>query len=432
MQNTMPQPITTRKPDIPELTGLRFIAAFCILIAHTVHWLCYQYDPIPQPVSMVMRLAGIAMPLFFVLSGFVIHYNYNHYFKTGIAKKYLQFAWIRFARLYPLYIFCIALCLLCFHFGIRPNSAYAEDTYIASKLPYFFTLTQSLFFKTYENAFHFSQIILGISWSVSTEFFFYLCYPGVAYFILNRLNLRKLCFVSIAFFICAYCILYFLYTHQSGLQDVSVTLKIANAENKNILSYWFFYLSPYIRIFEFIAGCLAAHFVVVFTNTRISNTCYYILKTFVYIASISIIVLTYIPLHPFLAFMKMNFLLTLPIYLLLCMLGVISSAQRSVHLYSNTIIVRLGTISYSLYLMQAFTLTAAMLLFQLKSDSENVVLVYVIKCILSILMTIGISFITYRCIEEPGKNFLRKLLQKPPIGWPTKNILNLFGYTKHS
>ena len=107
------------KPEIPELTWLRFAAAFCVLVAHTVHWLCYQYDPIPSIISCIMRLAGIGMPLFFVLSGFVIHYNYNTFFKNTLFKNYPKFIKLRFARLYPLYILCIIVLFLGISFMYR-------------------------------------------------------------------------------------------------------------------------------------------------------------------------------------------------------------------------------------------------------------------------------------------------------------------------
>ena len=45
------------------------------------------------------------MPLFFVLSGFVIHYNYSRLFSTMRPRwAIVEFLGARFARIYPLFI----------------------------------------------------------------------------------------------------------------------------------------------------------------------------------------------------------------------------------------------------------------------------------------------------------------------------------------
>src|SRR5207249_9141221 len=70
---TVAVPPSQSLPQIPALTGLRFFAAFFILFAHAVDWLAqFQNSNIRQNFSFV---AMYGMPLFFVLSGFVIHYN---------------------------------------------------------------------------------------------------------------------------------------------------------------------------------------------------------------------------------------------------------------------------------------------------------------------------------------------------------------------
>jgi hypothetical protein len=56
------------------------------------------------------------MPLFFVLSGFVIHYNYHQSIVTAPACGTFNFIVARFARLYPLYIFVLLLDLFRYNF----------------------------------------------------------------------------------------------------------------------------------------------------------------------------------------------------------------------------------------------------------------------------------------------------------------------------
>ncbi len=63
------------KVEIPQLTGLRFVAAFSILFLHAVAW-CIPFTETNIPNAIGNWVGVFGMPLFFVLSGFVIHYNY--------------------------------------------------------------------------------------------------------------------------------------------------------------------------------------------------------------------------------------------------------------------------------------------------------------------------------------------------------------------
>ncbi len=65
-----------RRPDVPALTGLRFLAAFAVLLAHGLAATVASNEPPQGIVLWLMQLSGFGMTLFFVLSGFVIHYNY--------------------------------------------------------------------------------------------------------------------------------------------------------------------------------------------------------------------------------------------------------------------------------------------------------------------------------------------------------------------
>ena len=72
------------------------------------------------------------MPLFFVLSGFVIHYNYAESIQTGGASALLNFFSARFARLYPLYFCAIAYDLInsYSYYQVKPHTIEALPFYI--------------------------------------------------------------------------------------------------------------------------------------------------------------------------------------------------------------------------------------------------------------------------------------------------------------
>jgi hypothetical protein len=62
------------RKNIDWLTGLRFFAAFVVLIAHAMD-VAFSGDQFKSIYSYELALFG--MSLFFCLSGFVIYYNYG-------------------------------------------------------------------------------------------------------------------------------------------------------------------------------------------------------------------------------------------------------------------------------------------------------------------------------------------------------------------
>jgi peptidoglycan/LPS O-acetylase OafA/YrhL len=77
------------RPEIPSLTGLRFYAAALVLWAHSVGAFLI---PAKIPVlANTVAMGPLGMTLFFVLSGFVIHYNYGASVSTRSARSLYAF-----------------------------------------------------------------------------------------------------------------------------------------------------------------------------------------------------------------------------------------------------------------------------------------------------------------------------------------------------
>jgi peptidoglycan/LPS O-acetylase OafA/YrhL len=72
------------------LHGIRGVAALCIVALHS-----------PRLLGVMPGFLGLAVDLFFVLSGFVLAHGYEDRFRQGMAP--LAFLRQRWARLYPLY-----------------------------------------------------------------------------------------------------------------------------------------------------------------------------------------------------------------------------------------------------------------------------------------------------------------------------------------
>src|SRR5437016_2671778 len=96
-----------RDAELPALTGLRLFAALSVAIGHG--WAHIGRFPPPDPFrEWVRTMPSFGMTMFFVLSGFVIHYNYRRLVTAQGAAGVGAFLWARFARLYPLFLLVLA------------------------------------------------------------------------------------------------------------------------------------------------------------------------------------------------------------------------------------------------------------------------------------------------------------------------------------
>jgi hypothetical protein len=109
--------MTVTRDNLDALTGLRFVAAFTIALGH--------YFPPWREIT------GIGMPLFFTLSGFIIHYVYADTFTGGWRRATSEFAIARFSRIYPLYFALLAYPRpdgsTAYHRSGRPGAARLSD-----------------------------------------------------------------------------------------------------------------------------------------------------------------------------------------------------------------------------------------------------------------------------------------------------------------
>ena len=98
--NTAPQ------ENLPELTSLRFIAAFAVLVLH------YRdlFGPLPDALLRAIVGGQYGVTFFFVLSGFILTYRYHDWFDGGVRDgRFWRFQRLRFARIYPIYLLGLLL-----------------------------------------------------------------------------------------------------------------------------------------------------------------------------------------------------------------------------------------------------------------------------------------------------------------------------------
>ena len=186
-----------RKPELRALTGLRAIAALAVVVSHTG-----VPKSLPEPFANIAHWGYIGVPLFFMLSGVVLAYNYPE-LTFRQTRRTVKFYVARVARVMPLYWAMIAYCVL-FYFAVNHEQ-------------YWWGLVQNiaavqtwgpdlLVAQSYYN---------GPGWSIGVELFFYALFPFIVPVIAGiarRNGARGLVAVilgaaAIVFGLCAYFVL---------------------------------------------------------------------------------------------------------------------------------------------------------------------------------------------------------------------------------
>jgi peptidoglycan/LPS O-acetylase OafA/YrhL len=121
------------------------------------------------------HLANFGMTLFFVLSGFVIHWNYRNVVQqpSGLWAFFVA----RWSRLYPLFLVLFVVGTI---YGVATKG---QAWRMAEMTPYFLTFTTSWWYWQFDGAYIFDGLnnaVLGVTWSLATEAFFYCTYPLLA------------------------------------------------------------------------------------------------------------------------------------------------------------------------------------------------------------------------------------------------------------
>ncbi|MEJ1960448.1 MAG: acyltransferase [Gammaproteobacteria bacterium] len=87
--------------EIRPLTGLRGLCAVWVMLFHA--FFCPRF--LGTPLDWITSAGYMGVNVFFVLSGFVLAYNYAN--STWTPRSYLLFLRKRFARIYPLHAFML-------------------------------------------------------------------------------------------------------------------------------------------------------------------------------------------------------------------------------------------------------------------------------------------------------------------------------------
>jgi len=159
------------RPEIYPLTGIRALAALWVLVFHLHGKLAAAFPKGYALFEPAIVNGYLGVDLFFILSGFIIAYNYAGRLSVFTVAKYREFLWLRLARLWPVHLAILtcyaALLLLAAHFGTPLKHT---TSYSLGKLWQNVALIQAWWIPIHES--------WNVpAWSISCEWAAYLLFP---------------------------------------------------------------------------------------------------------------------------------------------------------------------------------------------------------------------------------------------------------------
>jgi peptidoglycan/LPS O-acetylase OafA/YrhL len=155
---------------LPALTGARFFAALAVVCFHHVH-----PHGVPAFVTTAIGRGNVAVPFFFVLSGFVLAYNYVSPDRDIDRPRFWQ---ARVARVYPTYLLSLLVALPLLRGQLLGYYGYSAD--VAAQHALVIVPLTVLMLQTWWPVHEVAVNWNVPAWSLGVEAFFYAVFPLLA------------------------------------------------------------------------------------------------------------------------------------------------------------------------------------------------------------------------------------------------------------
>lgn len=352
-------------PGIDSLTGFRFVAAMMVFFSH------YAVPGLHGPAFQVTQSGYAGVTFFFVLSGFIITYNYLESFENGSASLRGYFV-ARFARVYPLYLF-----FTLYMWFLEPH--YADLwLYLLALQPWHPEL----------------KVVFGLdgpSWSIGVEFFLYLCFPLLVP-LLSRLGVfserkRLLAAAALTVLVMLGAVLWFVASGLSALPPPDP-----------MSSHHWLYRLPATRLGDFLLGMFGAVYFMRFAAADAASVRRWGIVTT--IAALAVIAMMATKSNYFSAF-SWDVGYAMPGVLFIIGLA-INGRTRIARALAAPAVVLLGEASYALYLAHFPAI-------RLRSPITNELLPDLVAYVLFIVLVIALSIGLHMVIEKPARSAIRRL-----------------------
>lgn len=408
MQPKTPARADGQEGHLPALDGLRLIAAMLVAGGHYTGM--FPAGTMPEALH---SLTGLGMTLFFVLSGFVIHYNYHATLqRPGGVRLFLA---ARFARLYPLYIILFLFEFAYLLASARSPCARAGDFGGQfNALLNYLTLTQSWVYAVDCDKALVYQYgpISAVTWSISVEMFFYLAYAAGTKIFSGRHVTRAGVIAAAAVVYAATVIFFWLCGHfqaeidRFALETFGRTASTATGYNDSLLR-WLLYFNPLARLAEFCIGIAVA--IAFMQRVPRADADAKVLASLTTLAAIVVLVGTHLWLYSGQAGDVMIGRIASQLYAPLVgamMYCIVRDDTPWSRILSLPLMVALGQASYSIYLLHEIFPSVYK---RLGIEAANPLAAWALWAVTLAMLAI-VSRITYLAVESPARRVLRRLL----------------------
>ncbi|GBE68101.1 acyltransferase [Mycobacterium sp. MFM001] len=166
-----------RSGDIKALTGLRIIAAVWVVLFHFRPLLRESAPDFSDALAPVLNCGAQGVDLFFILSGFVLTWNYlDRMGWSWSTRATLHFLWLRLARVWPVYLVTLHLAAAWWIFTLHVGHVPSEDISRLTAVSYVRqVLLVQLWFQPYFDGSSWD----GPAWSISAEWLAYLLFGAL-------------------------------------------------------------------------------------------------------------------------------------------------------------------------------------------------------------------------------------------------------------
>ncbi|MDY3521217.1 acyltransferase [Riemerella anatipestifer] len=358
-----------------QLTFTRFIVAVLLVFFHYHHNKIFvtNFDFIEK----LKPHLNLGVSYFYVLSGFVMMLAYGNRSYVSSKEYYIN----RIARIYPLHILSLALVIMV---SLLISIRYIEFYHF----PDISFILKNIFLV--QSWFPQSALTLNYpSWSISVELFFYLCFPVLFNFFINKNHIKVVAPIIILFWLASQVLMNLFYLSPSyndtieGGKDFSI-------------EHLFLFYNPLFHLNQFCIGLL-------FGKYFINN--YQKVKNNYDIAIIVVFTVTCIMVYCFRDLLVHNGLIAVNFAVLIFFIS--ANEGKITRLFRKKIFVYLGEISFAIYLLQKPVFDVTEKAFRVL----HIVNPYLIF-FSSLFVLIVCSHYTYQWVEIPCKEKIKRYFKK--------------------
>lgn len=373
----------TEMGKLDYIDALRGIAALSIVIYH-VYGIAGSAYPLYIIPDRFIGLALTGIPLFFIISAFTLYLSLDK--KEKEKNKFLKFYLRRFFRIAPLFYFLLLFVLL--DGFITHNGGFSWSEVLAN-----FTFTFNLLPK-------FSESLFSDGWTVGVEMLFYSVLPLI-YLAVNNIRRSVLLFFGI----------YWISGEARQLLSIIIGESIMTSTNYN---YYNFFHWAYIFPIGIVCYLIYKSYLPRMRSEYNSRVAFGMLLLsliilFIFVNNMTLATAFYDLYKPLVGLTSW-----LPMSSIAFVLMVLSLSLASNRVIVNWFTRFFGTISYSLYLIHPFIVdhlkSAYAFIYGHAIWSTDLALFVCI--VLTLMIAIPVSLLTYHFIESPGIRLGKKVMAK--------------------